>query len=63
MHKFRIHSLYLDNLNAANIALINTLRILSTTLNIISFRQFTELGLFWFIPSQNSELVYVHFYL
>ena len=51
MHKFHIHSLHLDILSAATIAVMNTLRILSITLNIIIFKWFAEMGLFWFIPS------------
>jgi len=51
MHKFFIRSLYLDIVSAANIALMKTLRILSTTLNKIFLKSFTERGLLWFTPS------------
>jgi hypothetical protein len=62
MHKFHIHSVHLDMLSAATIALMNTLRILSTTLNIIIFKQFTEL-VYCVLYHHRTVKFYVHLYL
>ena len=62
MHKFHIHSFYLDILSAATIVLMNTLRILSATLNIIFLDSLQNLVYFGLYQHRTVSF-YIHFYL
>jgi len=62
MSRVRIHSVHRDILTAATIAVINTLRILSTTLSIILSNSLQHLVYFVLYHHRTVDF-YVHLYL